>query len=389
MPEWNELALGEVLTLQRGFDLPKRLRKDGPYPVVSSSGVTGWHDEFKVEPPGIVIGRYGTLGSVHWVAEKFWPLNTSLWVKDFKGNDPKFLSYLLQTVVVDGSAASAVPGVNRNHLHTKRVLLPTVREQKQIAAVLSTFEELIEINEQRIEVLEILTRSLYQQWFLHYRFPGYLHDRQDIGEDKLPKGWSVGHLAEFAEVVVEGVAPSDFDFDEPYVGLEHIPRRSTTLRHWGRLDAVKSRKLRFQEGDTLFAKIRPNLHKVAWAPCAGVTSSDTLVFRPVKDEGFGAFVNAILSSDQVVAEAAATANGTKMPRANPEVLLDYEIPVPKRSLLLSFERVVSRWLKWSAELVAVNAQLTATRDLLLPRLVSGQLDISDIDLGVLTPAGPE
>ncbi|MDX6514131.1 MAG: type restriction enzyme subunit, partial [Gaiellaceae bacterium] len=116
MSEWEEVELGDVLTLQRGFDLPARERVDGPFPIVSSAGVTGRHATFKVRPPGVVIGRYGSLGSVHWVDEPFWPLNTSLWVKDFKGNDPRFISYLLKTVTFDGSTASAVPGVNRNHL---------------------------------------------------------------------------------------------------------------------------------------------------------------------------------------------------------------------------------------------------------------------------------
>ncbi len=107
--EWADLTLGDVLTLQRGFDLPGRSRKPGAYPIVSSSGVTGFHSQFKVEPPGVVIGRYGSLGSVHWVTEPFWPLNTSLWVKEFKGNDERFVSFLLQTVAVDGSTASAEP----------------------------------------------------------------------------------------------------------------------------------------------------------------------------------------------------------------------------------------------------------------------------------------
>ncbi len=117
MSEWREMPLGEVLTLQRGFDLPARERTEGPFPIVSSSGVTGFHAEARVEPPGVVIGRYGSLGSVHWVTKAFWPLNTSLWVTEFKGNDERFVSYLLKTISVDGSTASAVPGVNRNHLH--------------------------------------------------------------------------------------------------------------------------------------------------------------------------------------------------------------------------------------------------------------------------------
>jgi type I restriction enzyme, S subunit len=90
--EWADAELGDLLTLQRGFDLPACERIDGPVPIVSSSGVTGSHNDPKVNPPGIVIGRYGSLGQVHWVEKPFWPLNTSLWVKDFKGNDPRFLS---------------------------------------------------------------------------------------------------------------------------------------------------------------------------------------------------------------------------------------------------------------------------------------------------------
>lgn len=130
MSEWREVTLGEVITLQRGFDLPKRAREPGPYPVVSSSGVMGSHIEAKVEPPGVVIGRYGSLGAVHWVTEPFWPLNTSLWVKDFKDSDERFVSYLLQTITYDGSSASAVPGVNRNHLHALPTNVPDRLSQR-------------------------------------------------------------------------------------------------------------------------------------------------------------------------------------------------------------------------------------------------------------------
>ena len=131
---WREIPLGDVLTLQRGFDLPKRDRRSGPFPIVSSSGVTGTHAEYKVAPPGVVIGRYGSLGSVHWVTDPYWPHNTALWVKDFKGNDPAFVRYLMETVSVDGSTASAVPGVNRNHLHQLPVGVPRLAEQRCIAA---------------------------------------------------------------------------------------------------------------------------------------------------------------------------------------------------------------------------------------------------------------
>jgi hypothetical protein len=98
MHGWTDRILGDVLTLQRGFDLAERLRVPGHVPIVSSSGVSGYHSVAKVKAPGVVTGRYGTLGEVFYVDEDFWPLNTTLWVKDFKGNHPRFVSFLLQTL---------------------------------------------------------------------------------------------------------------------------------------------------------------------------------------------------------------------------------------------------------------------------------------------------
>jgi type I restriction enzyme S subunit len=215
--EWREQTLGEVLTLQRGFDLPARDRVDGPVPIVSSSGVTGRHAVGKVDPPGVVIGRYGTLGQVHWVTERYWPLKTALWVKDFKGNDPRFVSYLLRTVSTDGSAASAVPGVNRNHLHRLPVRVPSVRTQRRIAATLSAFDDLIAINERRIELLEGLARSVYGEWFVRFRFPG--HEDVDLVDSDLgpiPNGWGAARLGDLATLQYGKALPASKRRPGPY-----------------------------------------------------------------------------------------------------------------------------------------------------------------------------
>ncbi|WP_200900312.1 restriction endonuclease subunit S [Rubrobacter aplysinae] len=94
--EWRSATLGDLVELKRGYDLPQRLRTQGTSPIVSSSGVTGYHSEAKVPGPGVVTGRYGTLGEVFYIADNFWPLNTTLYVRDFKGNDPRFVSYFLR-----------------------------------------------------------------------------------------------------------------------------------------------------------------------------------------------------------------------------------------------------------------------------------------------------
>ena len=174
MAAWRECLLGDVMNLKRGYDLPHGSRSTGVFPVVSSSGVTDHHSEAKVKGPGVVTGRYGTLGQVFYIESDFWPLNTSLYVQDFKGNDPRFISYFLGTLNLGSqNAAGAVPGVNRNHLHAMDVRVPPLPVQQRIAGILSAYDELIENSHRRIRILEAMARALYREWFVHFRFPGH------------------------------------------------------------------------------------------------------------------------------------------------------------------------------------------------------------------------
>lgn len=189
MSKWKNITLGEVLTLQRGFDLPNRDRVEGEYPIISSSGTTGFHNEYKVKPPGIITGRYGTLGEVFFTNQPYWPLNTALYVKDFKNNHPLFLSKLLKVVLnANLNAAGAVPGVNRNHLHKMKLFLPPLPIQRKIAAILSAYDELIENNMRRIAILEKMAEEIYREWFVRLRFPG--HEKVKVVKG-VPEGWEV------------------------------------------------------------------------------------------------------------------------------------------------------------------------------------------------------
>ena len=167
---WLETTLGEVVTLKRGYDLPQRERRHGSVPVVSSSGIIDYHSESKVSGPGVVTGRYGTLGQVFFIPGDFWPHNTALYVQDFKGNDPRFIGYLLQSL--DFSAYSdktAVPGLNRNHLHEGLVRIPaSIDEQRAIAHILGTLDDKIELNRRMNETLESMARALFKSWFVDF-----------------------------------------------------------------------------------------------------------------------------------------------------------------------------------------------------------------------------
>jgi type I restriction enzyme S subunit len=145
MTEWRQVSLGDVCELKRGYDLPRSSRSTGSVPVISSSGPTGFHTEAKVRAPGVVTGRYGTLGDVFYITEDFWPLNTALYVRDFKGNNPRYVAALLQSMnLAQYDGAAAVPGLNRNQLHTVPVRIPSVDTQHTIASVLQALDDLIE-----------------------------------------------------------------------------------------------------------------------------------------------------------------------------------------------------------------------------------------------------
>ncbi|MER9414773.1 restriction endonuclease subunit S [Mesorhizobium sp. M0306] len=165
VPEgWQRRTLGEVTELQRGFDLPASQREPGLYPIISSSGRSGTHSEPRVKGPGIVTGRYGSIGEVFYVEEDHWPLNTSLWVRDFHGNDKRFAYYFLQTVDFEKySDKTSVPGVNRNDLHRISALVPPLAEQKKIADILSTWDAAIETNENLLANAEAQKRALMGQ----------------------------------------------------------------------------------------------------------------------------------------------------------------------------------------------------------------------------------
>ena len=190
---WKDCLLGDLLTLQRGFDLPARKREEGSVPIISSSGITGFHDEAKVEAPGVVTGRYGTLGEVFYIEQDFFPLNTTLYVRDFKGSNPRFISYLLQTLnLKPQNVAAAVPGLNRNDLHLLSVRKPPIATQRKIADILSGYDRLIENNTRRIKILEEMAQLLYREWFINFRFPGY--EQVSMVESELgliPQGWKV------------------------------------------------------------------------------------------------------------------------------------------------------------------------------------------------------
>lgn len=380
MTEWRETTLGEVLTLQRGFDITKREQRPGRVPVVSSSGVSSYHDEPRVEAPGVVIGRKGSLGTVFFLEEPFWPHDTTLWVKDFKGNDPYFCHLLLRTLpLAELDAGSSNPTLNRNHAHTLGVGLPDPGVQRRIAAVLAAFDELMAINERRVELLEDVARSLYREWFVRLRFPG--HERGAATRRALPTGWETARLGDVAELVM-GQSPRSEFYNDAGVGLP------------------------FHQGVSDYGPLVPTHRKYSTQGPRQARAGDVLcsVRAPVgrlnladRDLIVGRGLTAIRRRDGRTAllieqlrhslgEEDSIGGGTIFKAVGKDELSSLPVVESTTAVRAAFEDACRPMLNQRVALTLETLALARTRDLLLPRLVTGRLDIADIDLGDLLPA---
>ena len=295
--------------------------------------------------------------------------------------DKRFLYYVFNTTSVRSRIRATASGATVKHTSPSQIYeieidLPPLNTQRRVASILSAYDDLIENNKRRIAILEEMVRRLYEDCFVRFHIPG--HETTcaiDTETGRVPEGWRLSRLGDLATEERSGVNPSAIPAETAYVGLEHLPRRSITLTEWDVVTGVTSTKLRFQRGDILFGKIRPYLHKVAVAPFSGVCSSDTIVIRAKQSEWLP-IVLCCVSSDAFVAHATQTSHGTKMPRANWSVLARYDIALPPSTLLHRFNEIVTTAIGIMRALNLENVNLCATRHLLLPKLMSGEIDVS-------------
>lgn len=411
---WIELPLGDFIELKRGYDLPKGKRKSGDYPVVSSAGTTDYHAEFKVTAPGVVTGRYGTIGEVFYVNKDFWPLNTTLYVRDFKGNCPEFIYYLLKTFDFHKySDKAAVPGVNRNHLHMELVRVPDSYEsQKNIAEYISKIDKKIGINQQLNQTLEQMAQAIFKSWFVDFDpvkakmsgeqpegmdaataslFPEKLVET-DMGE--IPEGWQLVPVGKLLSKTIGG----DWGKEEPDAKHTEEVRivRGTDIPklHGGAIESVpvryveakklKTRKL--ERGDIVIevsggSKDQPtgrslfisdNILKRLELPSE--PASFCRRFQPVNYE-----VGLLLAVHfQLMYKAGKTweyqNQSTGISNFQTTYFLEAEhVMVPSQEVLDAFVKQVSPMMDMIHS--NQNLELAKLRDTLLPKLLSGEIEL--------------
>ena len=251
--------------------------------------------------------RGSTTGRMNWADM---PYSLGRGVCSIRGATPmdtKYIKYYLENkldALLKLSGGATFPNLTGNDFATFPIHYQ--KNRHKIAAILSAYDDLIESNTRRIRILEEMAQALYREWFVKFRFPR--HEKVKMVESEMgmvPEGWEVRRLGDIAKETRRSVQPEKIKPETPYIGLQHIPRKSIALAEWGMASEVKSTKLSFKSGEILFGKIRPYFHKVGVAPLDGVCSSDTIVISP-KDSDYFSIVLACVSSEDFVNHATQT-----------------------------------------------------------------------------------
>ena len=423
MSNKNYVPLNEFILLQRGFDLPQGERIYGDVPVVASTGIAGFHNEYKVGAPGVVIGRSGTIGGGQYITQNFWPLNTTLWVKDFKGHNARYVYYLLKSIDFQRfNVGTGVPTLNRNHLSSVLVKNLEYKNEKVIAKILGDLDDKIYLNNQINQTLESIAQAIFKSWFIDFEpvrakiaakqegedpelaamcaisgkseaelkqmpeddlaelqataalFPEELVE-SELGE--VPKGWEVGKLQEVIDFNPRRTLKKDSL--APYLDMKNVRTQGHLV------DEVILRNMtsgtKFINGDTLLARITPCLEngKTAYVDFlldneVGWGSTEFIVLRPKEHlpTALGYFIARQENFRTLAIQSMTGTSGRQ--RANADTLANQSWLIYPADLMIVFDKYAGKYLTHIKNNGLQNGILKNIRDALLPKLLSGELD---------------
>ena len=339
-----------------------------------------------------------------WQADRSGTCSTNVLVFRSKNTDKlinEFLFHLCRWDVftkftVQTSRGSTIPRGDKEAIKRFQFHLPPIKVQREISATLGALDDKIDLNRRMNETLEAMARALFKDWFVDFgptrakmagRKPYLAPEIWKLFPNKLdnsgkPQGWQMGNLGEIADTPKRrDINPADMAADTPYIGLEHMPRRSIALTEWGCARKVTSRKLTFKKGEFLFGKLSPSYHKAGVAPLNGICSTDIVVIVP-RELHWTAFALICLSSDEFMSYAIQTSTGTIMPRTSWKAMKQYGLYLPPQQVAQAFQNLIQPLLDRIDTNIHENHTLAQTRDFLLPKLISGEISIRDTDKAI-------
>jgi type I restriction enzyme S subunit len=401
--EWHETTIGEQITLQRGFDITKTQQRPGTVPVISSGGISSYHDTAMVKGPGVILGRKGTVGSVFFVEEDYWPHDTTLWIKDFKNNDRRFVYYFFvyfANRLTGLDVGTSNPTLNRNHVHPIPVYWPSYDDQCEISKILSTLDEKIEFNRRVNSTLEQIAQALFKSWFVDFDpvkakaegntlegidaetaslFPSAFEEREI---ETIPKGWNFVSLDQLFDLIGGGTPkttnPDFWNGDIAWFSVVDTPTESDvfvidTQKKITQLGLNSSSTRMLRKGVTIISA-RGTVGKLAVVATPMAMNQSCYAL----DGKYGDFFT-YYSTNQAVATLKQNTHGAVFDTITRDTFKTVKAVLPTPSLCQAFEDSVSPLMRQIETNLRQSRLLSEIRDSLLPKLISGQIRIPNIE----------
>ena len=384
MIDRDTYKLGDILNFRRGYDLPKTQMIDGEVPVAGSNGIIGYHNIATPIEPCITIGRSGNVGTPY-IYDRCWAHNTVLYIDDFKGNDPLYLYYLLKTVPLSSySGGSAVPTLNRNHIHPIEVkFILSLKEQKRISYLLSVFDNKIEVNKRINDNLEQQAQALYKSWFVDFE-PFKDGDFIDSEMGSIPRGWKIGKIKDIIDLLSGfPFKSSDFTKNGEYqlITIKGVQDGYLDVTSADRLSYLPSKMPHYcilKIGDILIS-LTGNVGRICIVDRKDLLLNQRVAIVSPKNKRDSFYAYTMFRNDSFKNELIHLARGTAQLNLSPVETADKLTIIPPDTILEDFAKVGQDIFKQYVSTKMENIRLCEMRDSLLPKLMSGELKINEID----------
>jgi len=382
MSKWEFKKLGKLITLQRGFDITKSQQNEGIYPVISSGGTGSFHNEYKANGPGVVIGRKGTLGTVFYTESNYWPHSTALWVKDFQGNHPRYIYYFLKTLDLKKlDSGSSNPTLNRNFAHDLDISCPCPLEQQKIADVLSALDQKIEINNRINAELEAMAKTLYDYWFVQFDFPdengkpykssgGKMLYSKELKRE-IPAEWEVKELYQIANITM-GQSPEGSSYNEAGKGTVFFQGSTDFGMRFPNIRQYTTEPSRLAKAGDILLSVRAPVGTM------NIADIDCCIGRGLaalnSKDGFDAYLFYVMKYFKRLFDRR-NSEGTTFGSITKNDLFSLQVAYPDKLLLKSYDDVIAENNKLVLNNQQENQRLATLRDWLLPMLMNGQVRV--------------
>ncbi|MCP1384593.1 restriction endonuclease subunit S [Runella salmonicolor] len=370
MSEWKTYKLSELVEIKYGKD-HKHLA-DGDIPVYGSGGIMRYVDTPLYEKESILIPRKGTLSNLFYLNIPFWSVDTMFYTKIKEGNNGKYLYYLLKSMdLASMNVGSAVPSLTTEVLNKVEISVPDEPTQIEIAQILTSLDDKIELNLQMNQTLEAMAQALFKEWFVNFKFPNFDGEL----ENGLPKGWKKCQVKDICEANASTLNSKDEINEVHYIEISEVDRgiiKNISIYKRGEEPSRAKRKLK--HGDTVLSTVRPNRgsYFLSIFPNENlIASTGFAVFSPTTVPF--SYLYIFLTNDDQLEFYGKMADGAAYPAINQSVIMNMEVIFPTKELLEKYHDVSGNLLTRIFENLEANKILSQTRDTLLPKLMSGAI----------------